>query len=135
MRSAIYYPHTEVRNEDLVRTALLTWDKLEYICPFKSYTPQYATKDMADAMSIIGDPRAPTDEEQNEVHSLIEDLIGEGVPEIFAYSPRDGVPNYDYEMWPGKLAPKTWQLLHEKGMIGHQLDNSDYPASQAVGLS
>ena len=33
MRSALYYPHTDVRSEALMKSALLTWDKLHSIIP------------------------------------------------------------------------------------------------------
>jgi hypothetical protein len=52
MSSALYYPHTEVRNENLVRTALLTRDTLEYICPFSSCKLHLRSKAMSDAMHI-----------------------------------------------------------------------------------
>jgi hypothetical protein len=37
MRTALYFPHTEVRSESIIRTALLTWDSLEYIAPYSGY--------------------------------------------------------------------------------------------------
>jgi hypothetical protein len=84
-------------------------------------------------MELVGGKRAPTDDEKQKVHELVEDLIEGGVPETFTYQPE----RYDqeYEMWPGKLAPKTWQLLGERGLIGGQLANSDFPASQPAGLT
>jgi len=135
VRTALYFPHTEVRDEKLLRTALLTWDKLEYIAPHKGYKPRYQNADFEDAMSLIGHPRCPTDDDKAEVHDLVADLIKDGVPEIFQYTPAGGRQGDDYEMWPGKLAPTTWGLLAEKGMIGHRLSNYDYPASQTAGLS
>ncbi len=38
-------------------------------------------------------------------------------------------------MWPGKLAEETWRLLYDKGLVGGALPNSDFPASQAAGLT
>ena len=75
MRTALYYPHTEVQSESLVRTALLTWDSLEYIAPDAGYQPQYESKSMARAMELIGKRRVPTTEEKETIHELVEDLL------------------------------------------------------------
>ena len=132
MYAALYYPHTEVKSEALVKRALLTWDKLETVVPFPEYEPQYEGI-IAEAMELVGGKRVPTDAEKAKVHELVEDLIAGGVPETFTYQPA----RYDeeYEMWPGKLAPQTWQLLQQRGIIGGMLANCDFPASQPAGLT
>lgn len=132
MRTALYYPHTEVRSENLVRNALLTWDKLEYIAPYKGYRPSYDNAQIAEAMEVIGDPRTVTVAEQERVHELVEDLLRDGVPEIFHYSTVKGNP---YEIWPQKLAESTWELLKQRGIANDKLANADYPVSDAAGLS
>lgn len=135
MRTALYFPHTEVRSEQLVRTALLQWDQLEYIAPYQGYRPTYEDRDVAEAMELIGHARCPGDAERMEVHELIKELLTKGVPEAFQYSPRGGGETPDYELWPQKFAPDTWELLRETGLVGHRLSNFDYPASQAAGLT
>ena len=135
MRSALYFPHTEVRSPDIMRTALLTWDTLEFISPFDGYRPAYQDRQMARAAELIARPRVPTGDEHTRVHELIDNLIQSGVPDSFKYSPHDGAHESDYEMWPQKLAPKTWELLQRCGLTGGVLSNFDYPASQATGLS
>jgi hypothetical protein len=132
MYAALYYPHTEVKSEHLIKRALLTWDRLETVVPYPEYVPQYEGN-IAKAMEIIGGKRSPTDAEKGAIHELVEDLIEAGVPETFTYQPE----HYDqrYEMWPQKLAPKTWQLLECRRLIGGPLVNSDFPASQGAGLT
>jgi hypothetical protein len=132
MYSALYFPHTEVRSESLVKTALLTWDKLETIIPDHYYRPQYSGP-TARAMEIIGSPRPPSDDDRRQVHALVEELIEQGVPETFTYRPDRYDP--DYEMWQSKLWNRTWRLLEENGLVGGLLPNSDYPASQPAGLT
>jgi hypothetical protein len=132
MYTALYFPHTEVRSKSLVKAALLTWDKLETIIPFPEYRPRYEGV-VARAMEIVGAARPPTVAEKKRVHTLVEDLVKRGVPETFSYRPNGFEP--DYEMWPGKLAHETWQLLADNGLVGGALPGSDYPASQAAGLT
>jgi hypothetical protein len=137
MRTALYFPHTEVRSEGVVRTALLTWDTLEYIAPFPNYRPSYRNRNMARAMELIGEPRIPKSAEQKRVHEFVEDLLQQGVPETFKYSPADGSRTPEYEIWPQKLAEETWDLLRVHGLTDGFIyhDNMDYPTSQAAGLT
>jgi hypothetical protein len=134
MRTALYYPHTEVQSKNLLRTALLTWDRLEYIVPWQGYVGAYNDHDMAEAMEIIGQPRPPSDHDKTQVHILLEDLVAKGVPETFRYACH-AARGADYEMWPQKLMPDTWALLRANNLIGSLLDNQDYPASQPAGLT
>lgn len=135
MRSALYFPHTEVRGKNVVHTALLMWDELEYIVPFDGYHPHYTDRHIADAMEIIGRKRVPGRAEQQKVHLAVEDLLRDGVPETFRYSPASGAREQDYEMWPQKLLGETWDRLRREGLTDRPLDNHDYPMSQAAGLT
>lgn len=135
MRTALYFPHTEVRSKNLIHTALLMWDQLETIVPWQSYKPEYADPDVAQAMEIIGCPRTPSAVEKRAVHKLVEDLLDGDVPETFRYSPESGERDYTYEMWPQKLLGETWDLLRERGLTDRHLSNHDYPMSQAAGLT
>jgi hypothetical protein len=133
MRTALYFPHTEVRSKSLVRNALLTWDSLEYIAPYEQYRPEYTDVQMAEAMEIIGSARTVSLVEKTRIHELVEDLLRNDVPEIFRYSPVAGAP--PYEIWPQKLAESTWNLLQQRGLTVGTLSNMDYPTSEAAGLS
>ena len=129
MRTALYFPHTEVRSEALVRTALLTWDALEYIAPVPDYRTKYPNRNIERAMELIGKPRVPSAAEQQRVHELVEDLLESGVPETFKYSPADHERTPEYEIWPEKLAEQTWQMLKEQGVPVRRMLSSGSIAS------
>lgn len=135
MRTALYFPHTEVRSKSVIHTSLLMWDQLETIVPYDGYRSQYTDYEAAAAMEIIGSPRAPTEAEKRNVHVMIEELLRDGVPETLRYSPRSGERDDTYEMWPQKLLHETWNLFQAKGLTDRPLDNHDYPMSQATGLT
>ena len=60
MRSAIYYPRTEVQDRQLMQSSLLLWDQLYTIVPEKPYTPNYGKRlDMAEAWELIGETLRP----------------------------------------------------------------------------
>lgn len=132
MYSALYFPHTEIQSERLVKTALLTWDRLETIAPYRGYQTHYEGE-MAAAMELIGKPRSPTEAEKVKVHALVKELVDQTLPETFSYRPERWEETY--EMWAQKLSPKTWELLAEHGLIGGRLENTDFPASQPAGLT
>jgi hypothetical protein len=139
MKSALYFPHTKIRSESLLRTALLTWDSVECICP-KDFMPRYENPLHQWAMDTIGKIRVPTEVEQLEVDGRVEQLIQSGVPETFRYSPPvlSDPSEYDrkvFELWPEKLGQYTWSKLEAAGLTGQRLSNGDYPASRAAGLT
>jgi len=135
VRTALYFPHTEVRSKSVIHSALLLWDQLETIVPYSGYRPLYDDAEAAAAMEIIGSPRAPTEAEKRGVHTIVEELLHNGVPETLRYSPRSGERDDTYEMWPQKLLHATWDLLRSRGLTDRPLDNLDYPMSQAAGLT
>jgi hypothetical protein len=98
VRTALYFPHTEVRNKNIVHSSLLLWDNLEYIVPFSEYSPDYDDPEIEEAMDIIGSKRVPSEGEKANLHSLVEDLLQSGVPETFRYSPKSGKREEMYEV-------------------------------------
>ena len=75
MRSALYYPHTEVKSSSLLKTSLLLWDKLQYIVPSPEYEPYYEDPLVKEAIGLIGEAHFPTAQEKEEAHSQIESLV------------------------------------------------------------
>jgi hypothetical protein len=135
IRTALYYPHTTVDDEELLKSALLTWDKLEFIVPSEKFSPSYRNKNAARAMELIGKKRLPTDAEKEETHRRIEDLVKEELPSVFYFSDQTGRYRSEiYEVYPQKFHKSTWELLHEKQMRGDLLENADYPLSEPAGL-
>lgn len=134
MRSAVYYPHTSLDNAILVKSALLLWDELEFIVPWKDFDHKYEGE-IADAMKLIGVERYPSDEEKNEAHELLEEIFTRPLPDIFHYdSVRRG--NFeDYEIYPQKLLDQTWQMLERLRATGAPLPNADRPLSEPAGLT
>lgn len=133
MRSALYYPHTEVQNISLLKTSLLLWDNLHYIVPFREYNPSYEDPLVSDAIKLIGKQHYPNHQEKEEAHSQIEALINRQLPKSFYLSDREIPANY--QIWPQKLLGKTWKMLEEARLAGRPLENLDYPLTMHTGLT
>jgi len=135
MRSALYYPHTSIRNEHLVKTALLLWDHLEYIVPWPHFHAHHGGHDIRRAMELIGLPHCPADDEKEETHTRLKELVRRKLPLQFYFN-RDHRDWHDapYEIYPEKLFPESWRLLRDARMSGKLLPNSDYPLTELGGL-
>jgi hypothetical protein len=136
MRSALYYPHTTIENEDLVKRALLLWDHLEFIVPRKDFRPEYPNRQIARAMELIGIPHYPDEDEKNETHERIEELISRRLPPQFYVSRYTNRPHSDdfFRIYFEKLLRKTWSLLEKANLSGKLLPSSDYPLRKFGGL-
>lgn len=135
MRSALYYPHTTVRNEHLIKTALLLWDRLEYIVPWPRFRPHYGNRDVERAMDLIGVPHTPDEDEKRETHARLEELVSRRLPPQFYFRQQRGYPHDHYEVHPQKFLPESWVLLEKANLSGELLPNSDYPLSELGGLT
>jgi hypothetical protein len=134
MRTALYYPHTEIRSAHLLKTCLLLWDQLEFIVPFEYFQFTYQDKEIAEAIELVGVRRAPSDQEKREVHELIEDLATGPLPAPFYYQSSNDEGGSHYEMYRDKLLPQTWTMLQELHLASGPQAN-EHALSQATGLT
>jgi hypothetical protein len=135
MRSALYFPHTTIRSTDLICTALLLWDRLEYIVPWSSFRADPANRNHARAMELIGAAHIPTHEEKQETHERLKEMMGRKLPPLFFVDRRRRQQQgRNYEVYAQKLLPETWDLLYEARLAGKLQDNSDYPLRELGGL-
>src|ERR1700730_13507294 len=112
MRSALYYPHMALNSEAIIKTGLLLWDQLEFIVPDAGFRPRYNNKFIAQAMELIGLPHPPNQEEKQETHTRIEELLKRRLPWQLYYKRNRGARRH-FEMHPAKLLPETWRLLQD----------------------
>lgn len=134
MRTALYYPHTKIQSEGLLKTALLLWDRLEFIVPSPNHKPHYTNKQVSEAIELIGVQRHPSEEEKRELHAQIEDFATRPLPPAFYYRPAH--PDYrEYAVYPEKLLPETWDLLQQAQLTSIPAKSARYPLQEAAGLS
>jgi hypothetical protein len=79
MFSAVYYPHTAIRDENFLKHGLLYWDQIEFVSPFHDYDvmpryPQTVIRDLAKFTK----PRMPTKKEKKQAHDQIMSLLAQG---------------------------------------------------------
>ena len=135
MRSALYYPHTQLQDEGgerLLKRALLLWDELEFIVPYPEYQAYYSDPVIAEAAELIGHNHCPTEDEKKRAHTDIEEIVTRPrLPDAFYFNARTREP---YEVYPQKFLPDTWDMLMHTQLAGQLLPNYDYPLSPVAGL-
>lgn len=151
MRSAFYYPHTEIRNEAVIKTALLLWDEIHVISPWGQFRPhgEEQSPGVAEAFEVIGRRHVPTEAEKLEAHGIIEDFVNQTrLPPAFTFTAamrnapgtttlRRAVDPYSYgryEIYSEKLLYRTWDLLRSSRLAGEPR-GSDHPTTIAMGLT
>ena len=133
MHSALYYPHASVNNLELVKSALLLWDRLEFIVPWQSYKGSYLDPLVERAIELIGEPHCPSESEKREAHSHIEDLVTRPLSsKYFLIEQHDG--NDEYAMYGRKLLPETWALLSKFEMSSARHEKI-HATRRATGLT
>ena len=117
MRSALYYPHTAVRNEHLVKAALLLWDRLEFIVPRPHFRPRHGGRNISKAMELIGAPHYPGDDEKQEAHKRLKEVVSRKLPPQFYFSrrPDRNLDKHYYEIYPEQAFPRIFSGSYFKG--------------------
>lgn len=131
MRSALYYPNTEL-DESLLKSSLLLWDEVHVIVPWPGFEPSYDSTDAHDAFSLIGRCRCPSDKEKTQVHKLVEDFVSRPLPKAFTYRSTSSVI---HGVYPQKLLPETWQVLCRARLAGEHRAGIQFPMSEPTALS
>jgi hypothetical protein len=133
LRSALYYPHTTIRSDHLLKTSLLLWDNVHVIVPWPHYTPHHRSKEAAEAFSLIVKCHFPSDDEKEHAHKLVEDFVERPLPAAFSYS-LDQNDQDHYDIYPEKFLYKTVKMLRERGM-SVQAGRRNMRSSAATGLA
>lgn len=137
MLSALYYPHTKMKDKNLIKNSLLLWDQVEYITPQPTWKHEpLEGKFLNEAIEIIMQPHYPNEEERNIVHKRIEALVNKGLPDWFFLNraPRHQPFRGNYLIYPEKLMHETWHLLKSNRLAKFDNVSSDYMVSPSLGL-
>jgi hypothetical protein len=115
LRNALYYPHTRVKREEPLKSALLYWDEVYVIAPREDYEPNYKSRNAAEAFSDIGRCHYPTEAEKMQAHEIVLDFVEPPLPPAFMYH-SEASPEDMYSTYPRKLLPKTLEVLEDARM-------------------
>jgi hypothetical protein len=131
---AVYYPHTSIKTEPLLRTGLVMWDTIECITPQEKWAHyRFSRKPLNEAVDLLVRSHEPTPDERSRTRDRIQKFIDAyGVPRLFL-SNRDPRTN-PYLIHPRKLDEFTWRYLRERRLAEWNRRENDYELSQGFGL-
>lgn len=132
MQTAIYYPHTTPVSSDILRTALLLWDEVEFIVPWEGFVPDHVDREVAEIVELIGRQAVPSEEAKRLAHERIEEFATQQLPDRFRYRIPDPGWNSPF-VYARKLLPETWEMLHELQLTGGS-DGRASPLRDETGL-
>lgn len=117
MLTALYYPHTTLHDCSLLKTALLLWDRLEFIAPWPDYKLKSfdGNRDVDEALEIVGAPLFPSREQQQQAHAAIEDLATSSLSNDFLWNQTDSTETRVL-VYPQKFLPETWEVLKQTNL-------------------
>ncbi len=144
LQRALYYPHTDIANEAIIKNALLLWDQVETIVPSKMWRPEMGSRNprrqhaqpkwFREAAEIVVERRVPNETERELAHEVLSKMVSDGT--IHALAMKGAVPwrSQEYLIYPEKFLHRTWDLLCRAGMAQWIREESDYGVPAAVGL-
>ena len=151
MLTALYYPHTSISNEVLLKNALLLWDQVECIVPGRNWKDPEPPRNrtVREAQELILDPIVPSEEERvaadREIRAFVEgqggltSILEETVSELRSAererrASRLGRRFPDYLIYPEKFLGDTWQFLKQKQLARWDAHTSDWGVPPVLGL-
>lgn len=139
MFSAVYYPHTAIRDENFLKHGLLYWDEIEFVSPFDGYNvmPRYPESVIRE-LAQFTKPRVPTEAEKKIAHAQIMELLSDDLPSWLTVEEEADDGDDGYYMFSQKLLPETWEELRRRKLVrvqrGHS-DLDDHVSHKYLGLT
>jgi hypothetical protein len=134
MYSALYYPNIQIQRTDLLKTALLLWDRLEFITPFPEWGQHADDRSVQEALELITRPHVPSQEEKRLAHQGILELATSDLPRDFLLEPSDFETRY--RIYPQKFLPESWDALRETKLAEpHRGRFDEWAMSSSLGLA
>lgn len=137
MPSALYYPHTAIRDPKLIKTALLLWDDVTCIVPEPQWKPPTVFKQriLNEAQALITRYHVPSPAQKRSAHNdVCEFLDEEGSRFLIANALGSRFPNRYFSMYRDKFLHETWYMLEHQGYAHWDAMSSDYGVPPVLGL-
>jgi hypothetical protein len=139
MLSAVYYPHTAIRDENFLKHGLLYWDEIEFVSPFAGYDvlPRYP-KTVIRELAKFTKPRVPTEEEKQRTHNQIMHLLEGDLPAWLVMGDGEAAEEMrGYAMFSHKLLYETWRELERRKLVRPERGprGDDYVSHTYLGLT
>jgi hypothetical protein len=133
----LYYPHTQIRDPRVLKAAMLLWDRLEIIVPYKEFELKSDSTEVTRAIKETKFLKARESTDLQEViHERVVDLFSGDSSDWFLFTP-DQPEEQQYLIYPEKFDYLTWVELKNRGIAKETTDGSvtDMVLHRSVGLT
>jgi len=133
---ALYYPHTEIRSEIILKNALLLWDSVETIVPWKNWDARGLPDDKVfrEGYELVVTRRVASPDDKHAAEREIIELAGKGTLQRLADDPFQVWRDRRLLMYPEKFLPETWHRLAKGGFAEWDAGSSDYAVPAGIGF-
>jgi len=129
--TALYYPHIAIENDSFLKNALLLWDNVDLICPFRKLpSRQGGSAGAIKAFQKLARPLDPSEEDKQNAHDAIMELANSELPDWFF--PAHVEAGLRYHLFPGKLLDKTWRELRKSRLATPKIIDADPPLPRSA---
>jgi hypothetical protein len=135
MLNALYYPHTDITSEVILKNALILWDGVETIVPHDGWQPhRFPDKVSNEAVDLVVSSRRPGPLEKSEAHSALENLRDSGELAKILAQGASGPARDPYRIYDEKFMRSTWYRLEERGIAQRSPDGYTQGVPPEIGF-
>lgn len=134
--SALYYPHSAIKSDKLLKAALLLWDQVECIVPRGEIPATKRSRDVTAAIELVVRPLMAPHDARQRVHDRIAGILENGVPSWLRANAGPRPIDRYYPMYADKLLDETWRMLRHHDLAEPSLTKHerDFTVPPALGL-
>lgn len=122
MQNALYFPNIHVQTDRIMKSALLLWDQVENITPWRHYQISYGEfgynaedkKNLEHAHRLVVREHVPSDKEKLDTHDRVLDIAT--TPNLPDWFLKKEAGDRGFVIYFEKLFYKTWEDLAELGI-------------------
>lgn len=134
MLKALYYPHTEIRSQIVLKNALLLWDEVETIVPSSVSVSNAGTLLEQEAARLVVRSRRPSVDERRSAHEALNGLLESGqLIAMLSTAPGDW-SRLGYPVFHDKFLSETWYMLESRGLVDLESKRSRFSVSAPLGF-
>jgi hypothetical protein len=134
MLKALYYPHTQIRSQIILKNALLLWDEIETIVPSSRTLSSEGTLLEQEATRLVVRSRRPSNEERRAAHEALNGLIESGqLMALLSTAPRDW-RRTGYPVFHEKFLAQTWYMLESEGLANLESEQGHFSVPESLGF-
>jgi hypothetical protein len=137
--SALYYPHTTIADEGLLRVALLMWDRVSFIVPWKGFIAGRESRStVRAAIEVVGEEVVVEQSAKDAVYKELQALVAKPIPKWLTLRAAPlaelEILKHEFDLYPEKIDGRIADLLKEHKLAWFKGKDENLYTNAATGL-